>query len=346
MKLIWILIFFNLTVFSHGLVVNSIIANVGKYSITKYDLQKMDEFLRINGVTNGAFQELLSTYSMFTLVENDEKIIFKEKEVDTYISAITNAKSTNDPSIKTRLKIYQEFPDQFRMQVKKSQIIRSMAFYKEEIKNKSDEEIPNKDLNDFYKKNKKYFTEPPVLDLYIVSVPQPKDLNLSQLENFEKNLMVLADALKKSDDITPLLNNYRKIINPEPYSGRTGTKSVYELYNSGYPEELLSISLMTNIPNAKVPIKIKNGTVLGPEVINFRNSPDKMHYLILKIISRKPVHQSTFEEARPLLENLLKEERIKKIIQQYIIDKINNGEISISIIDKSYEGAYDEYIRR
>ncbi len=347
MRYIWIIIFMGLTLTCRAVIVDSIVANVGKYSISKYDLQRMGEFLQISKSTNNAFIELLSSYALFTAVETDPEIIYRNNEVDNFITSLTNSTNSNDPSFKMRQQLFHDYPGEYTIEIKRNTMTRSLGFYKTNFKAMSDQPIPDNELKDFYAKNKKYFTDPPKLDMIVVSLPQPPEADLDTLAKIENILTAITNSLYRTDDINPVLDKYRKIINFEPYSGRTGLKDVYEIFRSGCPEELINIALMKSIPQrSSPPIIVKNGTIIGYEKYIFKNSPNKVHYFIVKLISRKMEQQSTFEEAKPSIINLLKDEKLLSLIQKYVTDKIIRGEIPVDIVDKSYEGVYDEYLRR
>ncbi len=347
MKHIWILILMFIALQGRADVVNSIVANVGQYSISKLDIQKMSEFLQISKSTNNAMIELIMAYSVFTSIENDDQIVFRDNEVDSIVKTLTNTNNTSDSMAKARQQLYHDYPDEYKLELKKNQIIRSLAYYKPDIKSSVDETISEKDMTNFYLKNKKYFINAPLLDMYIISVPQPADVTLDKLDEIEQALAVLTNALKKSDDVTPLLEKYKNLLKPEPYSGRTGFKPINEIYNAGCPEELINIALMQSIPmRSAPPLIVKNGTIIGYEKYLFKNSPNKIHYFIIKLINRKSETQSSFEDSRAAIENILKEDKLRTAIQKFIINKINHGEITVNIIDKSYEGVYDEFLRR
>jgi len=349
--LLSIVLFLGLSL-TYGIVVNSIVATVGQYAITKQDVERMRDFIKESNPQsktndlNSALKELLLSYSIITYVENNSnKIIYRQREMDNYLNTLTN--NPNDSSSKSRLKLYNDYPEEFLLQIKKMQMIRSILFYDEFLKEKVESQVDTNEMLEYYKKNKQYFLEPPKVDIIFISTPQPNNFTLDQMEELEKNLTSIANYLKKSDDVTNVMNKYQKIIPFSPLSGRTGLRQAYELYNEGYPEEILMLSLSTEpLPAGKDrTIRIKNGVVVGPELIKFRSN-GQMNYVIFKLISRQLKQQMPFEKSIPFIENLLKEKRTSEVIQQALVEKINRGEITINIVDKSYIGAYDEFLRR
>ena len=348
MKQLFFLIFMLAAIQGQATVVNFIVANVGQYSISKIDVQRMTEFLEVSRSSNSdAFTELITLYSVFCSIEGDDQILFKDKEVDTILKALTNTNNTMDPMAKDRFQIYNEYPDEYRMELKKNQIIRALAYYKPEIKSCIDEKIPESQVKDYYLTNQKMFKTIPQLDMFVVSVPQPADITLEKLTEIENALTEMTNALRKSDDISPLLEKYKNVLNLEPYSGRTGLKPINEIYKAGCPEELINFALMPSIPIRRgPPIIIKNGSIIGYEKFVFKSSPKIIHYFIIKLINRKYDQQIPFEEVKSVIEANLKEERLRAALQKYIVAKINRREIIVTIIDKSYEGEYNEFLRR
>ena len=330
-------------------VINSIAANVGNYAVTEYDVDKMHDFLTVSsggrGETNfSAFQELLTIYSLNYIVDSDKRMVVPKGEVEKFIDNVTNITNTDDPAAMYRLKLYQEFPEQYKLQFRKNQIMRLLMYYRPELKQKSEEEVSEKESRDIYEKNKKMFLEPPELDIVAIVVQQPKNLSLDDLDAFEKAMNTIAEALKKNDDVSALLEKNKKMLNPEKYSGRTGLKSVMDILKDGVPEELIGISLTTNaLPTPKGKLYINPGTVLGPETTKFRSS-DKVFYFILKVISRKQVSISPFEKVRPMIDYQLKDKKMNEMIHQFITDKIRKGVIRVSIINPAYQNELDKYM--
>lgn len=352
MKALWVLLFLLIMTAGYSAVVNSIVASVGNYAITTYDIEKMNEFLIIgSGGTKSqdpkaGLKELLYTYALYYLADKETKMTLSKGEIDSAIASITNNTNTSDPGAAYRIKLFQEYPDQYRMKMKKSQIMRALAYYNRELKDKLGREVSEKEARDFYQKNQSNFMEPPSVDMVVVLAPQPKDLSLDELDNYEKNLNLIADTLKKTDNVTNLIDKYKKGLSLDPVSGRTGMLPAFELIKNGIPEEIVFLSLTTNsIRSSKGMILIKNGAVVGPELYQFRKSP-KPQYFIFKLIQRKTTSITPFEKVRQMVEFQIKDNKSEEIINQFIQDKVLKNEIKITIIDKNYEGAYNELFRR
>ena len=180
----------------------------------------------------------------------------------------------------------------------------------------------------FYLKNKNLFVNPPQLDMYVLAVPQPPDASLDKLDEIEQALSAVTNALRKTDDATPVVEKYKGLLNPEPYSGRTGYRSIGEIFNSGCPEELINFALIPSIPlRSGPPLIVKNGTVIGYEKFMFKSSPRVVHYFIIKVINKKLQEPMSFDDSKNAIVSILKEGRIKSSLQKFIIGKITKGEI-------------------
>ncbi len=350
MKKFCFILLLLIAVSCYGKTVFSMAASIGKYAITSYDIDRMNDFLlassgRTNDDTNAAFKELLLSYGLIYLADKDEKIMIQQQEIDNYINSITNVTNSDDPTAVYRQKIFNDYPDQFKLQIQRSQVVRALIFYYPDIKAKANEEVTEKEMRDFYEKNTNSLILPPMVDLIVVSAQQPFNLSLDELGNFEKALSNITETLKKSDDIDSLLSRYKNI-NFESYSGRTGLKQPYDLLRSGYPEEVLNIAFMEKIQiNPKNIIIMKNGTVFGPQLVPFRKSA-KNFFLIIKLIERDLPQVASFEKVRPLIEGKLKEDKAANFFHQYVTDKMKKGDIPVNIVNTNYQGAYDEFIRR
>jgi len=331
--------------------VNNVIVTIGNNAITSFDLSKTRDFYQVTGSDtskdpNFAFKDLLFTYSLLYLSTKDSQLNIKQEEIDKFVDSITNIQNTKDNIAENRLKVYQMFPDQFKLLNKKNQIIRGMMFYYEDLKAKANEAVADNLVKDFYNKNKNRppIMETPMLDFIVVAVVAPDNLGLSETEKFEENLKNIANQLKKSDDIDAILSQY-KFIHFESYTGRCGYKPTDALYQLGYPQEALSIALMDTIKLQTGPFIMKEGSVFGPQAIVMQKT-NKKTYLMVKLISRQPAKIRTLENAKPDIENILKQDRMYQIFQDYVVNKIKNGEINVILVDKNYEGAYNEFIRR
>ena len=331
--------------------VNKIVASVGNFPITTYDIEMTEKFLQTTTGNNPSnkvqpLKELLFLYSLEQIVNDNKKIILPKDEIEKMMQNLTNLEDETNDFAFQRAEIAKRFPEEMKMQLKKGQLVRALLFYDTRLKEKANEKIDEREITNFYKKNEKSFIDQPYLDLVIVVCEQPKTSSLEELEKFENTLDKIAARLKKSNDISDLLTKYRKFLNPEPYSGRTSLKPVSELFQSGYPEELLAFSLSTNvIQTSRGNLYVKPGFSIGPEKIKFRNSP-KNYYFVLKVVDRKIGSTLPLEKVRNIIEAQLKEKKIYDALKDLIIDKINKKELQIVLYDEKYKGEYDEFLRR
>ena len=325
-----------------GALVNNIVASVGNYAITVYDIKKMNEFLQItSGMKsdqNNAFRELLYDYGLIFLSDNEDQILVRDQELRNYVDSVTNQQTGNQ--------FYREYLEQVKMQYKKNQIIRSILSYDQAMKIKISEEIPEAKMRLFYNKNRSSLIEPPSLDVIVLGVLQPKTGSLDELDRFDRNLAAVAEALKKTDDVNAVMSKFRMQFAFESFSGRTGMKNVYELVKAGFPQEALGIGLSKNdIQGPKGMVRIGKGVVYGPMPMVLQ-STGKPTYLIVKVINRQFERSMNFETAKPYIERKIRDDMANEAFKQYIIDKIASGDITVNILDKNFEGAYNEFVRR
>ncbi len=332
---------------------NKVVASVGDFAITSYDVESMRKFMQVytGNATNvkiEPFKELLYIYSLEQIVKDNSKIILPKDEVDKMIDKMTNLtkeERTNQMLVE-RAKIVDQFPEELRLYLRKFQIIRTLLSVDTRLRDKSNEKIDEKEITNFYNEHKSSLIEPPSIDIILVVAEQPSGGTLDELEKFEKTLEEIAKRLQRSNDIADLLEKYKRTIKFESYSGRTGLKPVYELFQAGYPEEMLAFALITNpIPTAKGKLNVKPGFVLGPEKTKFRNS-NKVVYFIFKLVDRKIGANVPIDKVRNLIEAQLREQKIMNSVKNYILDKISGKELEIVIYDEKYKGEYDEFLRR
>lgn len=332
--------------FAHAAIVNSIAASVGRYAITAHDIRRMNDFLQINtGVKKSdlkaAFHELIYAYGLIDLADQNENIMISEIELNSYLESLTNQQSAGDARA-----FYRDYLDLIRINYKKNQVIRSILSFNNDLKFKIGEDIPEKKMRDFYNKNRASLIEPPSIDVAVIGVSQPATSSLDELERFEKSLDTLIVELRKTNDVQAVLNKAGGRFSVTPFSGRTGMKNVYELIRSGLPNEVLGIALASQpIRGPKGMVTMRKGTVYGPAPIVLQGS-ERATYLIVKLIDRKMESRMTFEAARPIIERKLREDRVNEIFRQFVTEQIASGEITVSLLDKNYEGAYNEFVRR
>jgi len=330
---------------------NWVVANIGTYAITDYDVKKMNSFLMASGEikTNDldqAFKNILVIYSLQSIIDNDAKVKMTDKEIDDYIKALTNITNNEDPAAEYRLKLYQEFPDQYKLAIKKDQLVRTISYYNEELKTNSGLKVSENEIKNFYESNKPRFMDLPYLDFIVFAFERPKNLGLDELEGFETALSNMSELLKRSDDAVQIMAKYKNQVKFESYSGRSGLKPFNELITNNYPEEVLSISAMEKLTlPPKTVIIMTNGTVFGPQLVPIRKA-NKTVYIVLKIIEKKAAQPVSYDKVKEMIERKLRGDKLDGAIESFVKGKIIKREVTISVLDKSYEGVYNEFLRR
>lgn len=330
--------------------VNWVVAKVGSYTITYYDLKRMESFLKLSGDPNSdekaAFKELLFTYSLFAMAEKDAKLRIQSQELDKYIAMLTNVTNAQDIAGQYRNKLYKEYPQEFVLQLKKNQMIRGLVFYDEGLKAQASKEPTENEKRAYYEENKKMFMKPPLLDIIVFAAMPPTSLTLDQLEAFEKNFAGIAERLRESDDVDAIFRDYN-YINFEPYSGRTGYKSAYDLLKTGmYPEEVLGIPFQDSIPLPTGTITVKEGKVIHfPQPIPLR-SKKKSVYLVIKVLKRDALTAIPYEDVKNDLGLRLKDMKIMQAIQDYVVKKAKKGDIRLNLLDNNYSGDFNAFVGR
>ena len=126
-KLLLIAMALLITSVGFAKIVNYVIARVGTYTITSYDLKKSVEFEKVGGNQQAneasALKDLFFGYSVLSLAKQNEKIQINHNEVDSMIQSITNITNSKDPSAKFRLKLYRDYPEQFKLQLESHRVI-------------------------------------------------------------------------------------------------------------------------------------------------------------------------------------------------------------------------------
>jgi len=332
-------------------IVNWVIAKVGNYPITYYDLNQMNEFVNFgsglnkNADLNQSFEDLILTYCVLTIPDFINKIKINETEIDNYINSMTNISNSNDPTFEYKLTIFNKYPEQFKLQLKKNQIIRNLIFYDENLKSKINKEITPLEITNFYEKNKKNF-EVPMISLLILAVEQNKNLSFDEMLNFEKVLNEIKEIVKKTNDINFIIDKYKDKIKFEDFSQITEFKSVYELLDKGIPDEILNLSLMEKIrlPDGSF-FEIKKDAVFGPQIIPIKKMKKNV-YIIIKFLENPKKTPLPLEKILDKIDYAIKEERINNEIKKYVLENIKKGKITINIIDKKYEEVYNDFLRR
>ena len=348
------MIFFFVSAYANR--VNWVIAGVDNYSITAYDLRRMKEF----GIESGnpqyseeeAFKDLMLSYALLSYARQDAAFDISEEDLRKTIVATTNVQNITDPEelavANYRRELYLKYPDEFRLQIRKQHIIRGMLFYNEELKTKAGREVTEAERQAFYNENKEKFVQRPTVDFIVFAAHQPRNITLNQLEEFEKAFQDIANMLGRNNNHEAVFNKYRNRINFLPYSGRTGERSAYNLIQDGYPEEIINICYMDQIPMPQRTITVAPGRVIGfPQPIPIGQAR-RPTYLVIKLISRAKPEPMKYDEVKGFIDNYIREENMSKAVEEYIINAVNENKVNINLIDdgRKYQGVYNEIIRR
>lgn len=355
-KKVLLIILMTIPVLLYAKRVNWIVANIGSYSITKYDIEQMQQFGKDSGnpkyTKKMAISDLILSYSLLMYERQDENINIRESDMKKILSATTNVSAITNKEERTvaeyRRNLYMKYPEEFMMQMKKQQIMRSLAFYDETIKDKAQREIVEDDRKDFYKENKAKFMKRPKADFIVFAAHQPRNLDLTQLEKFEEYWPAIAKSLKRSNNTNRIFKKYRRKIRFLSYSGRSGKTGAYELMKK-YPAEVVNICFMDKIPMPPKPIYVRPGRVISfpqPIPMGARKKPT---YIVIKLISREKPVQMTYEEAKGFMDNHIKEDFMNDAIKDFIVNQLTKRDIILNILDKkdtTFKGVYDEFIGR
>ena len=330
-------------------IVNYVIARVGTYTITSYDLKKAVEFQKVSGNQlandSGALKELMFSYSVLSLAKQNKKIQINHNEVDTMIRSITNITNSKDPGAKFRLKLYRDYPDQYKLQLEKSQAVRALAFYDPDLKAQISSEPTEAELLAYYKKNKKMFVSTPELNLIVLAVEEPRAASLDQLVTLEKSIPKIGNYLKRTGSFEKTKRKFGKI-HFTSYSGLTGLHSVYELIQAGIPEAVVSIALRPSIQMGQKTITIRKGSVVAiPAPVPIRET-GKRTYLVIKVLNRKMSGIKPYAEAKEQVKYRYKEARAVDLVKKYVAKQINEGNLEFTLIDNKYKGVRDAFIGR
>lgn len=331
-----------------AVVLNSVAAKIGDYTITTYDLQRMEAFIKAStgaqatNTSRQAFEDLLFIYGLKSIQAQatNGQIKIKEKDWGTYVNQLTNEKASQQS-----IEFYRDYSHELRLAFEKMQLIQAIARFDATLGEKLSAQPTEQEIKDFYQKNKKQMVDYPQLDLIYMLVPMPNNLSLDELTQFEKNLQAIGAALKKNDNLDEILAKYPGI-KPEFFSGKTGLKPYFELIQQNIPQFIINIGLQPKpIQTSKGMLTVRSGTVVGPEPIKLPEN-SKSYYFIMKVVTRVDARQLTLEESRAKISRVLQEQQFETIFNTYLSEKMRQGEIPVSIISKEYQGVYDEFIRR
>lgn len=352
-----ILIIAAALVTSSARLVNWVVATVGSYAITDYDIRQMNQFLQVIGIQrtndmNAAFRALVYQYGLLSMADSDERMKSGEKEIAQYIDSITNApRDTNagdSSSSDMKRRVYNDFPEFYRMYIRKDLIARDLFYINPDLKARVPAVINEKETRAYFDSNRNRFVEPPYGDLIIIAVNRPDNLGpFDYLDKYETPLSNMAAALKRSDDVTNLMNIYSRNFKFEPYSGRTGLKPLIDILSNGTPEEALGITFGQDSVqvSATERIRMTNGSVFGPYPIPIRKTGKKV-YIIIKIMEKRVQKPIPFEQVKDNIEDMLKAEKSSEVMEKFVKEKFQKRDIVVTILDRNFEGVYNDFLRR
>ncbi|OHD54397.1 MAG: hypothetical protein A2Y33_04450 [Spirochaetes bacterium GWF1_51_8] len=338
---------------AEGTPINWVIMSIGNLPLTLFDVERYYEFEKISGDPNSTmesvFDDLIFIYGLKGLAAKnpDIKIQSDPALVLSMINGVSNSEAQQ-----MRLKLYNDYPEQFIMLMEKEQIIDNLFFFEEALKTNVNIEITEAQRKEYYDKNKEKFVSPAKLD-FMVFAAYPPDDSLAQLTKFENNMKAIAAALGKTDDPQVILNKY-KFMNFTSYSGRSELKYAYELVKDGkYPMEVLGVAFEEKIQiSATETIKIKEGKAFYiPQPIKMKNAK-KPVYIVMKVIKREKDKPMTYDEVKALkdangqsqLDLVLKTQMRLDLIKKHIAKKMKNGQILVTLFDQNYLKLYNNFI--
>ena len=110
-----------------------------------------------------------------------------DAEVENYISSLTNMKNQNDVQAGGSMKLLSEYPDQFKLEIKKNQVVQALLFYDQDLKTNSNIKVSEQDISNYYYKNLASFIEPPSEDIIVVAVTKNPSMSLEAQGVLEGN---------------------------------------------------------------------------------------------------------------------------------------------------------------
>lgn len=362
----WIFIFMiSLSAsFAYAKPYNQVIAQVGQYSITGYDLSQTLLFEQTMGKTNltkkKVFEDILMTYGIFDLAAQNEKYQVSDADINKTIESLTNANDKESESVvRERQQIYSKFPEALRMQIKKNRIMQTLFFYDEDLKAKVNEAPSEESMKKFYKQNSRLFMKLPKIDIAVFVVKKKESWSFDYLEKVEGAMRKIASLLKKGVSAEKIIKKY-SWLHFESYSGRSGLKDLRELNTEKYPQELILLPLqktmllpeMKNIKGVptftgkQVKQKVKPGFVFYIGQPMPLRGKKGLYYVALKVMQRVEPDVLPYKAVKDKIMAELKNQNAVDILKEKIKEEFQKKEIFVSILDPSYQGVYDEFIRR
>ncbi len=322
---------------------NWVVATVNNNPITFYDVQRYNQFITENsgGMVTNTFEEGLQNwftyYILKSLAERDKRYQLAPGEIQD--AMLPYVKMTNtQPEL---IPLFNKYRDLLEMRVEVNLYIQKLTFFNESFKRDLYQGIDEAEAKAFYETNKTNFLAPPMVNLMVFATLYPENASLTQLETIEKTFEALAKEAAKTTNGNSLVEKYKKSVTFTPYSGNSGLTNVQHLFLSGYPEEVLGLALDPTYYKQY----LDKGKVFGPQVLQFRRDKKK-YVLVMRVLQKEESKILPYEEVKNYIYTLLQNKRVEDVVRKWCADQVRTYKVSLEIKDKTYQGAYDAYIRR
>ncbi|MFN3660080.1 MAG: hypothetical protein ACK4TN_02450 [Brevinematales bacterium] len=322
---------------------NWVVATVNKNPITFYDVLRYNQFITENsgGMITNTFEEGLQDwftyYILRSLADRDKRYQLAPGEIQD--AMLPYIKMTNtQPEL---VSLFNKYRDLLEMRVEVNLYIQKLTFFNEDFKKQLYQGIDEAEAKVFYEKNKTNFLAPPRVDLMVFVAPYPESGSLTELETIEKNFESIAKEAARTTNGNVLVEKYKKLVNFTSYSGNSGLTNVQHLFLSGYPEEVLGLAIDPTYYKQY----LENGRVFGPQVLQFRKD-NKKYVLVMRVLKKEESKIMPYEEVKNYIYTLLQNKRVEDVLRNWCADQVKTYKVSLEIKDKTYQGAYDAYIRR
>ncbi|MCX7881820.1 MAG: peptidylprolyl isomerase [Brevinematales bacterium] len=340
----WMVFFMAVTMFLYAREpLNWVVATVNNVPITLYDIQRYNQFVMENsgGLVTNTIEEGLHNwftyYILKSLADKDKRYQLAPGEIQDAL--VPYVKMTNtQPEL---VSLFQRYRDFLEMRVEVNLYIQKLTFFNESFKQDLYRGIDEAEAKAFYETNKTNFLAPPQLNLMVFAALYPENASLTELETFEKAFEAIAKEAAKTTNGNSLVEKYKKSVNFAPYSGTSGLTNVQYLFLRGYPEEVLGLALDPTYYKQY----LDKGKVFGPQVLQFRKDRKK-YVLVMRVLQKDEAKVLPYEEVKNYIYTLLQNRRVEEVVRKWCANQVKTYQVSIEIKDKTYQGAYDAYIRR
>ncbi|MFN4216670.1 MAG: hypothetical protein ACK4HQ_04650 [Brevinematales bacterium] len=322
---------------------NWVVATVNKNPITFYDVLRYNQFITENsgGMITNTFEEGLQNwftyYILRSLADRDKRYQLAPGEIQD--AMLPYIKMTNtQPEL---VSLFNKYRDLLEMRVEVNLYIQKLTFFNEDFKKQLYQGIDEVEAKAFYEKNKTNFLAPPQVNLMVFVAPYPENGSLTELETIEKHFEAIAKEAAKTTNGNAIVEKYKKSVNFTSYSGNSGLTNVQHLFLSGYPEEVLGLAIDPTYYKQY----LDNGRVFGPQVLQFRKDKKK-YVLVMRVLKKEEQKIMPYEEVKNYIYTILQNKRMEDVLRNWCADQVRTFKVSLEIQDKTYQGAYDAYIRR